>query len=537
RLPTPKTTRRVETAPFELVYVDLSGEIRPPGPRGEHYICLFTCGFTTYRWAYMIALKSDAVKALALFVDEVKALGFGVRRLRSDNGGEFVGRAFTQACIDNGIKQEFAPPYTPEYMGKAERGWGVIGGPTRALLAASNVEKRFWTEAFQCAVHLVNRRGTKALPPGQTPYDALHGRPPSTADFRAFGAAAYVHLLPHQRPAGGKFTQRAVMGVMVGYCPNGAGWRIYVPAAGKVVTSGHVRFDEAVFPSTRLTGTRTDAGEDDVFPWPEENDAATVEGGVTNGPTVDDAATAEPTGARAAVASAGAGEGSGDRSGGETGAASDSGGGAGGRRGSGGSNITTDCNAGGAAAADDPAGASAAGSLTQVPAADDARGSGGAGNDSSSGGSSGGNSVLRGSESTLGPHSRYHQRSGSFLRPALSNVPSTAGGGGSSGEIDGGGSGRSGDAGAMMGGGVVHPAALTGDDLVGRQVSVLWDNVDDRRNVWQVGTVVKYKKRARGDYDIQFPDESGPRQRNFPAADHDASADAGTGAWHVATPG
>ncbi|CAN0409661.1 unnamed protein product, partial [Phaeothamnion confervicola] len=129
RLPTPKMTRRVETAPLELVYVDLSGEIRPPGPRGEHYLCLFTGGFTTYRWAYMIALKRDAVKALALVVDEVKALGLGVRRLRSDNGGEFVWRAFTQACIDNGIKQEFAPPYTPEYMRKAERGWGVIGGP------------------------------------------------------------------------------------------------------------------------------------------------------------------------------------------------------------------------------------------------------------------------------------------------------------------------------------------------------------------------------------------------------------------------
>ncbi|CAM9090490.1 unnamed protein product [Phaeothamnion confervicola] len=393
RLPTPKMTRRVETASLEVVYVDLSGEIRPPGPRGEHNICTFTCGFTTYRWAYMIELESDAAKALALFVDEVKALGLGVRRLRSDSGGEFVGRAFAQACIDNGIKQEFTPPHTPEFMGKAERGRGVISGPTRALLAASNVEKRFGAEAFQRAVH----GGTKALPPGQTPY-ALHGRPPSTADFRAFGAAAYVHLLPQQRPAGGKFTQRAVMGVMVCYSPNGAGWRIYVPAAGKVVTSGHVRFDEAVSPPTRLTGTRTDAGEDDVFPWPEEDDAATAAGGggdvaVPNGPTIEDAATAEPTGVRAAVALAGACGGSGDKSGGEIGAASESGGGAGGRGGSGGSNMANDGNAGGAAA-DDPAGASAAGSSTQVSAADGGRGSGGGGNDSSSsGGSSGGGSA------------------------------------------------------------------------------------------------------------------------------------------------
>ncbi|CAM9222678.1 unnamed protein product [Phaeothamnion confervicola] len=125
-------------------------------------------------------------------------------------------------------------------MGKAERGWGVIGGPTRAFLAASNVEMRFWPEAFQCAVHVVNRRGTKGPPSGVTPYDVLHGRPPSTAGFRAFGSAAYVHLQEHQRPPADKFRPRAVVGVMVGYCSNGVGWRIYVPAAGKVVTSGHV---------------------------------------------------------------------------------------------------------------------------------------------------------------------------------------------------------------------------------------------------------------------------------------------------------
>ncbi|CAN0305949.1 unnamed protein product, partial [Phaeothamnion confervicola] len=68
-LPTPKMTRRLETAPLELIYIDLSGEA-DPAARSAHYICMFIYGFTTYRWAYMIELKSDAIKALALFVNE-----------------------------------------------------------------------------------------------------------------------------------------------------------------------------------------------------------------------------------------------------------------------------------------------------------------------------------------------------------------------------------------------------------------------------------------------------------------------------------
>ncbi|CAM9627937.1 unnamed protein product, partial [Phaeothamnion confervicola] len=75
-----------------------------------------------------------------------------------------------------------------------------------------------------------------------------------------------------------------------------------------------------------------------------------------------------------------------------------------------------------------------------------------------------------------------------------------------------------------------------GEDLIGRQVTILWDKLGDANRVWEVGTVVNYNpKRVNGAYDIQFPNEIGPRQRNFEAGDHQVGDTARSGAWHVAT--
>ncbi|CAM9552150.1 unnamed protein product [Phaeothamnion confervicola] len=100
---------------------------------------------------------------------------------------------------------------------------GASSAATRAFMAASNVEKRFWPEAFRCAIHVVNRRGTTALPSGMTSYGVFQGRAPLTADLRIFGSAAYVHLQEHQWPTGGKFTPRAAVGIMAGHYANGTG--------------------------------------------------------------------------------------------------------------------------------------------------------------------------------------------------------------------------------------------------------------------------------------------------------------------------
>ena len=44
-----------------------------------------------------------------------------IRRVHTDNGGEYVGREFQLICEHKGIIHETTPPHTPEHNGIAER--------------------------------------------------------------------------------------------------------------------------------------------------------------------------------------------------------------------------------------------------------------------------------------------------------------------------------------------------------------------------------------------------------------------------------
>ena len=72
--------------------------------------------------------KSDAAMAFKRFLADVRADGFPseVQIVRSDNGGEFFGKAFRSVCDELLIKQEFTPAQSPQFNGVAERGLGII---------------------------------------------------------------------------------------------------------------------------------------------------------------------------------------------------------------------------------------------------------------------------------------------------------------------------------------------------------------------------------------------------------------------------
>jgi transposase InsO family protein len=47
--------------------------------------------------------------------------GEDVRRVITDNGGEYTGKVFEEVCAQHGIIHETTTPYTPEHNGIAER--------------------------------------------------------------------------------------------------------------------------------------------------------------------------------------------------------------------------------------------------------------------------------------------------------------------------------------------------------------------------------------------------------------------------------
>ena len=54
--------------------------------------------------------------------------------LRSDNGGEYVDKNFTDFCVREGIRREWTAPYNPEQNGVAERKNRTIVEAARVML-------------------------------------------------------------------------------------------------------------------------------------------------------------------------------------------------------------------------------------------------------------------------------------------------------------------------------------------------------------------------------------------------------------------
>ena len=92
----------------------------------------------------------------------------GVSRICSDHGAEFDNSDFSSLCTKHGIKHEFSTRKTPQQNGVEERKNHVVQEMARVKLHSKNIPQRFWAEAVNTAVHVINRvylrLGTKTTP-------------------------------------------------------------------------------------------------------------------------------------------------------------------------------------------------------------------------------------------------------------------------------------------------------------------------------------------------------------------------------------
>ena len=87
--------------------------------------------------------KSDAAEAFRRFYAENRAtkFPFDVEIVRSDDGGDFLERAFRALCRKYSITQEFTSSSSPQFNNVAERALGLIDA--KALAARIQAPTRF----------------------------------------------------------------------------------------------------------------------------------------------------------------------------------------------------------------------------------------------------------------------------------------------------------------------------------------------------------------------------------------------------------
>ncbi|CAI5949414.1 unnamed protein product [Closterium sp. NIES-65] len=230
-------------AVLAVVHIDLCGPFRVAAKDGSLYFLLLKDRKTRYVWVRTVAKKSDVLlefqKWLVLVERQVKK---SVLMLRSDRGGEFLGKNFTDFVGGKGIVHDLTCPYTPQQNGMAEREMRTVVESVRTMLLHMGVQHHWWHLALRQAVWVRNCLERSALPPGTTPYQLLTGKKPDLSLARVWGCMAQF-LVPEQQ-RGGKLKPKARWGLHLGVSAASKGWELLDVDTDRVVTTSDVVFYE-----------------------------------------------------------------------------------------------------------------------------------------------------------------------------------------------------------------------------------------------------------------------------------------------------
>ncbi|MBW0538331.1 hypothetical protein O181_078046, partial [Austropuccinia psidii MF-1] len=178
--------------PLDCVHIDLVGPISPPSISGYPYFLTIVDQATSYKIIRFLKNKSDA---FGQFLTTKKMMETQhdrlLKRLTSDQGGEFMNSHFNQLSDECGFIHSFSPAYTPEHNGFAERANRTILEKTRCMLNASNLPKNYWAEAVSTATLLSNYTPTPSRH-NHSPYALWTKLAPRIKKLRIFGCQSFL---------------------------------------------------------------------------------------------------------------------------------------------------------------------------------------------------------------------------------------------------------------------------------------------------------------------------------------------------------
>ncbi|KAJ0581372.1 putative RNA-directed DNA polymerase [Helianthus annuus] len=260
RIPFPTSITKT-SAPFDLIHCDIWGSYRTPSFSKANYFLTIVDDYSRVVWVYLIKHKFEASTCLMYFHKMVKTqFEKNIKRIRCDNGGEFISNQMMKFYAEEGIVLETTCPHTPQQNGVVERKHRHLLETARALKFEANHPKGFWGECILTATYIINRLPSRVIK-NKTPYEMLHGEKPNYDHMRVMGCLAYYRSIETN---GDKFEIRGRPGVFMGYPSGTKGYKIFDPSNGKIITSRDVKFSERVFPFSTMT-SENQHKEEDVF--------------------------------------------------------------------------------------------------------------------------------------------------------------------------------------------------------------------------------------------------------------------------------
>ncbi|GJW18610.1 putative ribonuclease H-like domain-containing protein [Tanacetum coccineum] len=175
-----------------LLHMDLCGPMRVASVNGKKYILVIVDDYSRFTWVKCLRSKDEAPDFIIKFLKMIQVwLKVPVRRIRTDNGTEFVNKTLRECYEKVDISHETYVARSPPQNGIVERRNCTLIEAARTMLIYAKALLFLWAEAVATACYTQNRSIVR-LRHGKTPYELLHDKPPDLSFFHVFGALCYL---------------------------------------------------------------------------------------------------------------------------------------------------------------------------------------------------------------------------------------------------------------------------------------------------------------------------------------------------------
>ncbi|GJT48923.1 retrovirus-related pol polyprotein from transposon TNT 1-94 [Tanacetum coccineum] len=174
-----------------LLHMDLCGPMRVASINGKKYILVIVDDYSRFTWVKFLRSKDEAPDFIIKFLKMIQVrLKVTVRRIRTDNGTEFVNQTLHEYYEKIGISHETSVARSLQQNGVVERCNRTLIEVARTMLIYAKAPLFLWAKAVATACYTQNCSIIR-LRHGKTPYELLHDKLPDLSFFHVFGALCH----------------------------------------------------------------------------------------------------------------------------------------------------------------------------------------------------------------------------------------------------------------------------------------------------------------------------------------------------------
>ncbi|GAA0156904.1 hypothetical protein LIER_14287 [Lithospermum erythrorhizon] len=172
--------------PFELVHIDLWGPYKVATRLNTRYFLTLVEDCSKSTWTILLNNKMQVLSVVKSFFNMVKKqFHADIKKLRTNNGSEFLSNDFQAYISDLGVLHYKSCVYTPQENGVVQRKHQHLLQVARSLMIQSFLPQSFWGYAVLTTTYIINRLPTSMLN-WKSPYEVLCGKTADISHLRSF---------------------------------------------------------------------------------------------------------------------------------------------------------------------------------------------------------------------------------------------------------------------------------------------------------------------------------------------------------------